>query len=87
VDCVYVLRQDDGEVVTHAENLAGNLAAAHGCLIVAGPSKLAAYLADGLLLKQRQDEAAQPGASIWTRRRPALVTKAVSVGEQKASVP
>jgi outer membrane protein assembly factor BamB len=69
-----VLRQEDGEPVAgdNPNRIHGNLAAANGCLVAAGIDHLTAYLPEGLLLKQRQKEAAAAPRSALARYRLAL---------------
>jgi outer membrane protein assembly factor BamB/tetratricopeptide (TPR) repeat protein len=66
-ECVYwptahglrVLTQERGEPVLVDESIAGNLAAANGCLVVAGMEHLSAYVPESRLLEQREEEAAE----------------------------
>jgi hypothetical protein len=48
---LYVLNQDDSEPILFDPNIRGNLAAANGCLIVAGTESLSAYLPEDLSLR------------------------------------
>jgi outer membrane protein assembly factor BamB len=46
---LYVLDQETAEVIAYDPAIRGNLAAANGCLVVAGPEQMAAYVAERLL--------------------------------------
>jgi outer membrane protein assembly factor BamB len=48
---LYVLNQEDSEPIFFDPMIRGNLAAAHGCLIVAGTERLSAYLPENLSLR------------------------------------
>jgi outer membrane protein assembly factor BamB len=56
-DRLYVLSQEDGEpVIAPVDNIAGNLAAANGCMVVADATSLSAYVPDELLLPTRRTQ-------------------------------
>jgi outer membrane protein assembly factor BamB len=54
---LHVLNLEDGQPVLADPRIRGNLAAADGCLVVAGKEFLAAYLPECRLLDQRRSEA------------------------------
>jgi hypothetical protein len=56
-DRLHVLQQEDGEPIDEGNMVSGNLAAADGCLVVAGTECLSAYVPEARLLPLRQDEA------------------------------
>ncbi len=65
-----VLTQHEGELDSNfSENIRGNLAAANGCLVVADAEQLSAYLAEGLLLERRRQEASEQKTSAAARYR------------------
>ncbi|HLN27374.1 MAG TPA: PQQ-binding-like beta-propeller repeat protein [Gemmataceae bacterium] len=68
-DGLHILNLKDAEPTYFDADIRGNLAAAQGCLIVAGIKELSAYIPAGRLLPQRQEDATQNPTSAPVRFR------------------
>jgi outer membrane protein assembly factor BamB len=66
---LHVLSVEDAELLFFDANIRGNLAAANGCLVVAGIKELSAYVPPGRLLEQRRQDAAERPSSAGRRFR------------------
>ncbi len=73
---LYILTLERAETVFFDANIRGNLAAANGCLVVAGSKELSAYVASDQTLRQREQDVHNNPASAT-----ALFRLAVAQGE------